>query len=92
MVDTDHVQVGGGGTTFVARPPDVESYMSTAAPGTHYVEFDVPSNSLFSAGRADWAQIPSPDHIRWQLASKQGVPVQSPVPACNIVHVATKLC
>jgi len=92
MVDTGHVQVGGDGRTFVARPPDVEAYMATADPGTHYVEFDVPTNSLFAAGRDDWAQIPSPDHILGRLAEKRGVPVQSPVPACNIIQVATKLC
>ncbi|MGH2769078.1 MAG: RHS repeat-associated core domain-containing protein, partial [Actinomycetota bacterium] len=91
MVRTGEVQVGAGGTTHVAHPANPESYMRQAAPGSHYVEFDVPANSLSPAGRPDWAQIPSPDHLLGRLAAKRGTPVPSPVPASNIVHHATKL-
>jgi hypothetical protein len=90
MVDSGHVQVGSGGTTSVASPANPESYMPQARPGSHYVEFDVPSNSVFPGGRSDWAQIPGPDHVVARLAAKRGNPVPSPVPACNIVHVLTK--
>jgi len=91
MVQSGEVQIGAGGTTSVARPPSAESYVRQAAAGSHYVEFDVPSRALFPGGRADWAQIPSPDHIVARLAAKRGNPVPSPVDACNIFHLATKL-
>jgi hypothetical protein len=91
MVDSGEVQVGGGGTTYVASPADPEAYMQQAAPGSHYVEFDVPSGSVFAAGREGWAQIPSPDSILGRLAASRGSPLQSPVPASNIIHLATRL-
>ena len=92
MVKTGHVQVGSGGTTSVASPPNARSYMTQARPGSHYVEFDVPTGSLRPGGAPGWSQIPSPDNLMWgKLAPQKGYPVpQSPVPACNIVHVATK--
>lgn len=92
MVDTGQVQVGRGGTTYVASPANAESYMSQAAPGSHYVEFDVPSSSLRPAGQPGWAQIPTAENTMWgKLAPQRGWDVpETPVPACNIVHVATK--
>jgi hypothetical protein len=92
MVETGQVQVGRGGTTYVASPANAESYMSQAAPGSHYVEFDVPSSSLRPAGQPGWAQIPTAENTMWgKLAPQRGWDVpESPVPACNIVHVATK--
>ena len=92
MVHTGQVQVGRGGTTYVASPANAGSYMSQAAPGSHYVEFDVPSSSLRPAGQPGWAQIPTAENTMWgKLAPQRGWDVpESPVPACNIVHVATK--
>jgi hypothetical protein len=93
MVNTGQVQVGRGNTTYVASPAKPEAYMSQAAPGSHYVEFDVPSSSLRPAGQPGWSQIPTADNTMWgKLAPQRGWSVpESPVPACNIVHVATKL-
>jgi hypothetical protein len=92
MVKTGHVQVGSGGTTSVASPPNAQSYMAQARPGSHHVEFDVPTGSLRPGGAPGWSQIPSPENLMWgKLAPQRGYPVpQSPVSACNIVHVATK--
>jgi hypothetical protein len=91
MTRTGEVQVGAGGTTSVASPPNAESFMRQTAPESHYVEFDVPSNSVFPGGTPEWGQIPGPDHILGRLAAKRGITLPSPVTACNIVHVATKL-
>lgn len=91
MLNTRQVQVGGGGTTSVAHPANPEAFMPQAAPGSYYVEFDVPSGSVFPGGRADWGQIPSPNHILARLAEKRGTPLSWPVAACNIVHLATRL-
>lgn len=93
MVDSGQVQVGSGGTTAVANPANAESYMAQAKPGRHYVEFDVPTGSLRPGGTPGWSQIPSPDNVLWgKLAPQRGYPMpQSPVTACNIIHVATKL-
>lgn len=89
MVNTGHVQVGSGGTTHVAYPASPGAYGAQAKPGSLYVEFDVPQSSLYPAGRSDWAQIPSPDHVLGRLAARRGTPVQLPVPACNIVVVGS---
>jgi len=93
MVNSGEVQVGSGGTTYVSSPASAKSYLPQATAGSHYVEFDVPSSSLRPAGQLDWAQIPSPENTMWgKLAPQRGWPVpESPVSACNIVHVATKL-
>ena len=91
MVRSHEVQVGSGGTTYVAHPPDPKAYERQARPGSHYVEFDVPSKSLRPAGEPGWAQIPSPEHMHGRLAERRGDPLQYPVPASNIEHVATKL-
>jgi hypothetical protein len=88
MVRTGEVQVGAGGTTYVANPANVNAFTPNRLP-SNYVEFDVPTSSL-RPGQTGWAQIPSPDSVWGRLAAKQGVSVQSPVPACNIVLVATK--
>ncbi len=93
MVSSGEVQVGSGGTTYVASPAAIDSYMTQATAGSRYVEFDVPTATLRPAGQPDWAQIPSPDHPLWgKLAPQRGWPVpETPVPADNIQHVASKL-
>ncbi len=90
MVGTGNVQVGGSGTTYVARPPDITAFQKQAPPGSVYVEFDVPTSTLRPAGKPEWAQIPSPEHpLYGRLAERTGVPLKSPVPACNIVVVGS---
>ena len=88
MVRTGEVQVGAGGTTYVANPANVNAFTPNRFP-SNYVEFDVPTSSL-RPGQPGWGQIPSPDSVWGRLAAKQGVSVQSPVAACNIVLVATR--
>ncbi|WP_456237963.1 TreTu family toxin [Nocardioides acrostichi] len=89
MQRSGQVQVGGGGTTHVADPANMATYARQAAPGSKYVEFDVPRTSLFPSGWPGGAQIPGPNHILARLAERRGSPVQFPVPACNIVVVGS---
>lgn len=90
MVRTQEVQVGGGGTTYVSHPPSIDVWRRQASPGSVYVEFDVPRSVLRPGGQPGHAQIPSPSHpLYGRLAEKTGVPLQYPVPACNIVLVGS---
>ncbi|MBW9210508.1 hypothetical protein KV100_12675 [Mumia sp. zg.B21] len=89
MQKSGQVQVGGGGTTHVADPANMSTYAKQAAPGSKYVEFDVPRTSLSPSGWPGGAQIPGPNHILARLAERRGSQVQFPVPACNIVVVGS---
>jgi RHS repeat-associated protein len=86
MLETRAVQVGGGNTTYVANPANIQSYLPRARPGDLYVEFDVPSPWLRPAGRPDWSQVPGPGH-RLDLLD----PIPRPVPATDIEHLATRI-
>ncbi|WP_260844948.1 RHS repeat-associated core domain-containing protein [Streptomyces sp. SLBN-31] len=84
MKDTGVVQEGAGGTTYVAHPATPEAYGRQAAPGTGYVEFDVPRGSLYPAGEPGWAQIPGPSSLQGRLALRRGQPIPQFPPALNI--------
>ncbi len=60
---------GGGGRTYVVRPPNPDAY--PAGKGV-YVEFDVPTSSLHPASRPEWAVIPGPN---------AGTPRYGPLPS-----------
>jgi RHS repeat-associated protein len=58
MSGSGRVVEGGGGRTYVVRPPNPDAY----AAGTGiYAEFDVPTSSLRPASKAEWAVIPGPN-------------------------------
>ncbi|MGV3733797.1 MAG: polymorphic toxin-type HINT domain-containing protein [Microcella sp.] len=85
------VQVGGSGTTYVSSPASRTVFEATAERGSVYVEFDVPQSALRPGGTPETAQIPSPPHLLYgRLAEQRGEPLMFPVPACNIVVLATK--
>lgn len=90
MVATSAVQVGGGNTTFVSRPPNSNVSRGATARGNYFVEFNVPSSMLFPGGPPGSAQIPGPGHRLAVLSASRGKPIPFPVPARNIVHVETK--
>ena len=90
MTKTGIVQEGGGGTTYVARPADPAAYGQQAAPGSRYVEFDVPKASLRGGGKEGWAQIPGPNSVYGRLAAARGEPVPQFPPARNVELVQTK--
>jgi hypothetical protein len=91
MVKTGRVQEGAGGTTYVAHPADVGSYIKEARAGSRYIEFDVPESSLASAGKEGWAQIPGPNSLRGRLAAKRGDSLPQFPAAANIEWIASKL-
>lgn len=55
----------------VAYPSDMEAFGKQAAPGSVYVEFDVPLDSVKPAG-SGWARIPGPDSPESRLNEKRG--------------------
>jgi hypothetical protein len=65
--------------------------MKQAAPGSLYVEFDVPESSLVQGGTKGWATIPGPDSLFSRLNIQRGLlPYKFP-PALNIQWTASKL-
>lgn len=60
MVDSRFVLEGAGGRTYVVEPPNPAAYPS-AKPGSVCSEFDVPSDSLRTASKPEWAVIPGPN-------------------------------
>jgi RHS repeat-associated protein len=66
MKKTGRVAEGGGGQTFVSINGYTD-YMPTAAKGTVYVEFDVPTNSLVSGGKVGWFKTLGPSAGRSQM-------------------------
>jgi RHS repeat-associated protein len=88
--DTGMVQGGGGGTTYVAHPADPAAYELQAAARSRYIEFDVPLNSLVTAGKEGWAQIPGPSSVWARLATMRGAPIPQLPPALNIEWLMTK--
>lgn len=91
MLDTGMVQQGRTGVINVARPADPLSFMRQAAPGSRYVEFDVPEASLVQGGKEGWATIPGPDSIFSRLNTQRGLPPYEFPPALNIGWIASKL-
>ena len=70
---TGKVVQGGGGQTFVSTN-GVLDYKGAASPGSIYVEFDVPTNSLLKGGKDGWFKLIGPDANASQqlLLNKQG--------------------
>lgn len=92
MVDTGMVQPGRvSPQVSVAHPADVEAYMRQAAPGTRYVEFDVPETSVVQGGKEGWAIIPGPESIYSRLAASRGLPPFELPPALNIEWLASRV-
>lgn len=72
MQKTNMVQESMSGTTHVAFPADANAFMRQAQPGSMYVEFFVPSNSLKVTNLADgWAKILGPRSVEGRLALKK---------------------
>jgi hypothetical protein len=83
MMKTGMVQRGGGGFTYVVHPASNDACIS-ARPGSVYVEFDVPKESLIPGGRPGDFKMSDSDTIFARLAKKQGKPVPQLPEAKNI--------
>jgi len=90
MSDSGMVQPGQGGRSYVVHPSDSESFGKQAAPGSFYVEFDVPEGVLRPGGAPGWYQISGPDSLYGRLAARQGVEIPQFPRASNILIVGRK--
>jgi hypothetical protein len=62
-----------------------------AAPGTRYLEFDVPQSSLSHAGKEGRAQISGPNSMRAHLALRRGDHSRQFPPASNTQWIASRI-
>ena len=77
------VQEGGGGRTFVTNPADPAAFPSGKGV---FAEFNVPTKSLFPAGKLEWSIIPGPS----VGTSRFGPPPSQMPPATCIVVVCRR--
>lgn len=91
MVKTGKVQISpNGNTTYVANPADPNAFKA-APSGSIYVEFDVPADSIYSAGKSNWGQIPGPGSLIDRLNQSKGLPPINEMPdATNIKIIGRK--
>ncbi|RJQ92367.1 hypothetical protein D5S19_00970 [Amycolatopsis panacis] len=75
MISTGRVQEGAAGVTYAAEPATPGAFGRQAAPGTGYVEFDVPRESIFPAGKPGWVKMSTPNGFPGRMAKKKGLPV-----------------
>ncbi|MEN8129173.1 MAG: RHS repeat-associated core domain-containing protein [Pseudomonadota bacterium] len=90
MIKSKKVQESYSGTTHVADPADASAFLKQAAPGSRYVEFDVPTSALKSTNQG-WSKVIGPNSLEGRLATKKGLPVPQMPNATNIIHRADKL-
>ena len=86
MVETGRVQESGGHITHVTNPANPNSYQA-AHPGSLYVEFDVPSNTLLQGGNEDWNIINGPGSLGDKLAQSKGSPPITKMPNANNITI-----
>jgi RHS repeat-associated protein len=79
---TGRVVEGGGGRTYVVRPPNPASFTG-ARPGSVYAEFNVPTSALRPASKPEWAVIPGPN----VKTRRYGPPPAAMPPATCIICV-----
>jgi hypothetical protein len=79
MQKTGLVQEGSGGRTFVTSPADPAAF--PAGKGV-FAEFNVPTSSLFPAGKPEWAVIPGPNVGTTRFGPP---PSQMPPATCIVV-------
>jgi hypothetical protein len=84
MIDTGMVQEGAGGVTYAAEPATPEAYGREAAPGTGYVEFDVPSDLLYPGGKPGYVKMCTRQGQPGRIAARKGLPIPQLPPALNI--------
>jgi hypothetical protein len=74
----------------VSVPPDPGSYQA-AAPGSVFVEFDVPTDQLTQGGKSGWGIVYGPESIHGRLAARRGLALPPGMPeARNIIITGGK--
>ena len=85
MYKTKQVQMSDDNKVHVANPADFYAYYKQAAKGSIYVEFDVPSNTIFPGGNEKWGIIAGPGSYNDRINTRKGLPPIKEMPkAINI--------
>jgi nitrogen regulatory protein PII len=87
MVRTGQVQMSGDNKVHVANPANMDSFSSQAPKGSIYVEFDVPSNAVFSGGRQDWGIVAGPGSLNDRLNISKGLPGITEMPKATNIEI-----
>ena len=75
-----------GNTSYVANPASPTAF--TGAPnGSVYVEFNVPTNSIYPAGNETWGQIAGPGSLWDRLNKFKGLPSITAMPAATNIQI-----
>lgn len=82
MQKTGFVQEGAGGRTFVTNPADPAAF--PAGKGI-FAEFNVPTKSLFPAGKPEWSVIPGPN-----VGTARFGPPPSQMPSATCISVVCR--
>jgi RHS repeat-associated protein len=90
MMKTGKVQESLSGTTHVANPANIEAFIKQAAPGSRYVEFGVPMESIKMTSPG-WAKIAGPNSLEGRLAVRKGLDPPKMPTASDISWIASKL-
>ena len=91
MISTVRVQESFSGTTHVAYPNNLDSYIKQAKPGSIYVEFDLPQSNLKQTDMNNgWAKIIGPNSLEGRLAAKKGNAILNMPRVDNIVIAGRK--
>ncbi|MGE5416360.1 MAG: RHS repeat-associated core domain-containing protein, partial [Acidobacteriota bacterium] len=85
MQETGMVQESYSGTTHVVHPADASGFGKQAAPGSVYVEFDVPVTAVKPTSSGGVAKIVGPNSLEGRLAANKGLPVPQMPAAQNII-------
>ena len=91
MVSTGKVQMSpNGNTAYVTNPADPNAFRA-ATSGSIYVEFDVPTSSIYPAGNENWGQISGPGSYWDRMNQGRGMPGITDIPdATNIQIIGGK--
>lgn len=84
MLKSGKVQMSQGNMTHVTIPANPAAFKA-AKPGSIFVEFDVPLNSVVPGGKQGWGIIPGEGSIYDKLSIQKGLKGFSMPPATNII-------
>lgn len=90
MLRTEQVQMSGDNKVHVANPADIDAFGKQAPKGSVYVEFDVPSNTVFPGGKDGWGIIAGPGSLYDRLNIKKGLPPIEEMPKAVNIELKVK--
>ena len=87
MEKTKRVQMSDGNKVHVANPADINAFGKQAPKGSIYVEFNVPSNTIFPGGKPEWGIIAGPNSLNDKLNRKKGLPPITEMPRAENIEI-----